>query len=453
MTPPLPEHAKPMAGLALAALLCSVVATVLESMAVSVAVPAIARDFGVSAAAGTWVIASAQFVIVALLLPMASLGEALGYRRVFLASLAVFAVATFACMLAPSFPVLVAARAVQAIGTAGVMSLGFALLRTVFSDARLGTAIGLMAATVATASSVGPAVAGLVLSVASWRAVFGLMLAISLAALALAAVALSPTPPSGRRFDLVGAALVAGMLSGALVVINGLANNWPMPVLVAAAVLALVLLVPVLSRSRGAAAPVLPIDLLARPVFALSVGASICAFTAQTIGFVLLPFYLLYNLNMNELSMALTLSVWPAATAILAPVIGRFAGSIPAGPVGAAGLVVMAIGFALIAQIDEGDTILSITFRVAICGIGFAIFQTPNNRLIMLNAPRERSGAASGTLSVARQFGRAIGTAIAAFALTAGPTAAIDAMWIAAVVAVLGSIASLGRAFTGQKPL
>lgn len=452
MTHPMPEPAKPRAGLALAALLFSVVATVLESMAVSVALPAIVRDFDVSAAAGTWVIASAQFVIVALLLPMASLGEALGYRRVFLVSLAVFAVATCICMLAPSFSVLVAARAMQAIGTAGVMSLGFALLRTVFSDARLGTAIGLMAATVATASSLGPAVAGLILSVATWRAVFGLMLAISLLSLLFAALSLTPTPPSGRRFDLVGAALVAGMLSAALVVVNGLANGWPMPLLLIASVIAVLLMVPILSRSRRAAAPVLPVDLLARPVFALSVGASICAFTAQTIGFVLLPFYMLYSLNMDELRMALTLSVWPAATAVLAPIIGRLSAHIPAGPVGAAGLVVMAAGFALIAQIDAAHSMLDIALRVAVCGIGFAIFQTPNNRLIMLSAPRARSGAASGTLSVARQFGRAIGTAIAAFALSAGPTAAIDAMWIAAVVASFGAIASLGRAFTLQTP-
>ena len=437
-------------GLALAALLLSVCATVLESMAVSVAIPAISSDFGVSASAATWVMASAQFVIVALLLPMAALGEALGYRRVFLASLAVFSAATLVCMLAPSFPALVAARALQAVGTAGAMSLGFAILRTVFSDARLGTAIGLMAATVALASSLGPAMSGLILSVASWRAVFGLMGAISLAALLLGTLALPPTPAPGRRFDLAGAALVAGMLSAALVVINGLAHGWPAPLLMAVGLLAALALVPVVARSRGAAAPVLPIDLLARPVFSLSVGASVCAFIAQTMGFILLPFYLLYGAGMDEVGMALALSVWPAATAILAPVVGRLADRIPAGPAGAAGLVVMAAGFVLIARIDATATSLEIALRFALCGAGFAIFQTPNNRLIMLSAPRERSGAASGTLSLARQIGRAIGTAIAAFALTAGPAASLDAMWVAAFLAVLGALASLGRLWTGR---
>lgn len=81
------------------------------------------------------------------------------------------------------------------------------------------------------------------------------------------------------------------------------------------------------------------------------------------------------------------------------------------------------------------------------CGIGFAIFQTPNNRLIMLSAPRDRSGAASGTLSLARQIGRDFGTAIAAFALIAGPAASLGLMWIAAALSVLGALASLGRAW------
>ena len=104
MTPAAKQGGPARSALALAALLCSVCATVLESMAVGVAVPAISRDFGVSATAATWVMASAQFVIVALLLPMAALGETLGYRRVFLASLTIFSVATLACMPAPGFP-------------------------------------------------------------------------------------------------------------------------------------------------------------------------------------------------------------------------------------------------------------------------------------------------------------------------------------------------------------
>lgn len=432
----------------LAALLCGTCVTVLESMAVGVTLPAISRDFSISAASATWVMGASQFVIVALLLPMAALGEAMGYRRVYLGSLVIFVVATLACMLAPGFGVIVGARAAQAVGSAGVMSLGFALLRTAMPEDHLGRAIGLMAATVALASSLGPAVSGFILTVASWRAVFGVMAAIALIALVLGLRVLPVTPPSGRRYDLAGAALVAAMFSAALVVINGLANGWSAALTAAAGLAFALLLVLVLNRSRGAQAPVFPVDLIARPVFSLSVSASICAFIAQSIGFILLPFYLVYSLDMGELQMALTLSVWPAATAILAPVMGRFADRIPAGPTGAAGLAVLAAGFVLIARIGDAATPFDIGLRLAICGVGFAVFQTPNNRVIMLSAPKERSGAASGTLSIARQFGRAIGTAIAAFALLAGPEASLPAMTVAAAIAALGALASMGRSFS-----
>lgn len=431
--------------LALAALMLAVCATVLESMAVGVALPAISIEFGISAANATWVMGSAQFVIVALLLPMAAFGEAVGYRSVYIASLGIFVVATLACALAPSFSAIVAARAVQAIGTAGVMSLGFAMLRTVFSDKRLGQAIGLMAATVAIASSLGPAASGLILSVANWRAIFGMLVVISLIALLIGLVTLPRTQPSGRPYDLFGAVLVAAMFSALFVIINGLANVWPPLLLIVATIAFALMLGLVLARSRSTPSPVFPVDLLALPVFSLSICASICAFTAQAIGFILLPFYLIYGAGMSELQMAVIMSVWPAATAILAPILGRYANDIPAGPTGAAGLCLMATGFVLVAQITEASSTIDIGFRLMVCGIGFAVFQTPNNRLLMLSAPRERSGAASGSLSIARQFGRATGTAIAAFALLAGPSVSLNAMLTAAAIAALGALASIGR--------
>lgn len=435
------------ARLALVALLCSVTATVLESSAVGVALPAIAENFGVTASKATWVMAGPQLVIVALLLPMAALGESIGYRRVLLASLSVYFVASAVCMAAPGFGTVVGARMVQAIGTAGAMSMGFAMLRSVFSDDRLGAAIGLVAATVAIASSAGPAVAGLILAVASWREVFGLMVVISLLALVLGRLALPTISPSGRPFDPIGSVLVVGMLSSGLLVINGIANGWATTAVLGATVTFGLLLWFVIKRSYRASAPVFPIDLLARPVFALSITGSICAFTGQAMGFIILPFYLLLAVGLSEVQMAFTLSVWPAATALIAPILGRISDRVPAGPTGALGLLVLATGFALIASLDESNSAPEIAARIALCGIGFAIFQTPNNRLIMLSAPRDRSGAASGTLSLARQIGRAFGTAIAAFALFAGPSASLGAMWIAAAFAVLGALASLGRAW------
>lgn len=435
------------AHLAFAAVLVAVWAIVLESTAVNVALPFMAREFDVTAATATWIVGMSQFIIVALLLPMASLGETIGYRRLFLSGMLLFSIASVACILATSFNTLVIARAVQSVGTAATMSLSFAMARTIYADKNLGAAIGILATAVAIASSGGPAIAGLLMELSGWRAVFGLMLVCSAFGFIGGSFLLPPNQPSGRRYDIQGSVLVALTLACVLYVLNGFANDWPMWSILACAIASGVGFTVLIRVSRGKAGAVFPLDLLALPVFSLSVIASVCAFSAQFVGFVLLPFYLSLGLGFSPVEMALVLSVWPFATAILAPVLGWASDRIPAGPLGAVGLTVFAIGFFLLAAMPEDAGTLGITLRLAICGIGFAAFQTPNNRLVMLSAPRDRSGAASGMISLARQFGRALGTAIAAFTLASIPASQVlSALNLAGVLALAGALATVGRA-------
>jgi len=420
---------------------------VLESMAVTVALPAIALDFAIPSARATWVMGMSQFIIVALLLPMASLGEAIGIRRLYLAALLIFSIATVACIIAPSFEALVVARAFQAAGTAGVMSVNFALARALYSNKHLGTAIGAMATSVAIATSGGPALSGVLLELGGWRWIFALMLTFSVIGYVGGAVLLPPNKTSGRQFDAKDAVLVALTFSCILYVLNGLANGWTMWSIAVAALASVAGFVLLARVSRGKVGAVFPLDLLELPVFNLSVFAAIFAFAAQSLAFILLPFYLILGVGLSPIEMALVLSVWPFSTALLAPILGWMSDRIPAGPVGAVGLIIFAFGFILLATMPQHTSAIGIALRLVTCGVGFAAFQTPNNRLVMLSAPRDRSGAASGVISVARQFGRAIGTAIAAIILTASPDMATPtAMNFAAGLALLGAVAAVVRA-------
>lgn len=433
--------------LAFVTVLIAVWAVVLEGAAVNVALPFIATDFGVTAATATWIVGMSQFIIVALLLPMASLGDTIGYRRLFLTGLLTFSVASVACIFAPSFDTLVAARAVQSVGTAATMSMNFAMARSIYSDKNLGTAIGIMATAVAIASSGGPAIAGLLLEYNGWRGVFGLMLVCSAVGYVGGTFLLPPNKPSDRKFDLKSAVLVALTLACVLYVLNGFANGWQPWTMIAAAAASVVGFAILTRTSKGKAGAVFPLDLLALPVFNLSVLAAIFAFAAQFLGFVLLPFYLLLGAGFSPLEMALVLSVWPLSTGILAPILGWASGRLPSGPLGAAGLFVFAAGFFLLASMPEDVSTIGISLRLVICGVGFAAFQTPNNRLVMLSAPRDRSGAASGIISLARQFGRAVGTAIAAYTLASIPASgALAAMNIAGGLALVGAAATVARA-------
>ncbi len=419
---------------------------VLESTAVTVAVPAIAEEHAVSASAAIWVIGAPQILVVAMLLPLSALGDAASHRAVYLASLAGFLVTTLACALAPGFWLLVMARLAQSACVAGIMSVNFSLVRDQFSDKDLGKAIGMLAATVAVASAAGPAVSGFLLTIAGWRWIFWIMLPFGAAAFWVGRALLPRRTGRRGRLDRNSTALTAMMLGTVVAalyaVTYGLPANFAIVLALTGSGAALLLY----RCSKDQPAPSFPFDLLRRMVLTLSFGSSVCAFTVQALTFVALPFLLLFHFGLTELEMALVLSIWPFATALIAPWIGRVSDRISAGLVGAAGLVLLAAGLGLLATAPTEATPVALGWRMAICGFGFSLFQTPNNRLVMFTSPRNRSGAASGMLALARQLGRAIGTAIAAATLITGNfSEASAALVIGALVAIMSAILSLAR--------
>src|SRR6476646_7347349 len=186
---PLPRRYWAILGIILA-----IVMSVLDSTIVNVALPSIARDFGASAAASIWVVNAYQLAILKLLLPLASLGEIVGYRRVSQTGIIVFTLASIACALAPSLLTLSIPRALQGVGAAGIMSVNAALVRFTYPQRSLGRAIGINAFAVATASAVGPTIAAGVLAVAHWRWLFGINVPIGILALCLALWAWPASP-------------------------------------------------------------------------------------------------------------------------------------------------------------------------------------------------------------------------------------------------------------------
>ena len=154
-------------------------------------------------------------------------------------------------------------------------------------------------------------------------------------------------------------------------------------------------------RQLRLSAPLLPLDLLRRPVFSLSLATSISSFAAQSLSFVALPFYFEDTLRRSETATGLLMTPWPLATALIAPISGRLADRFAPGLLGSAGLLVMGTGLALIALQSADPGGASLVWRLAVCGLGFGFFQSPNNRLIIGSAPAERSGAAAGLQSSA----------------------------------------------------
>lgn len=164
----------------------------LDTAIANTALPTIARDLRASDAGSIWVISGYQLAMVAGLLPAAALGEILGHRRVYMVGIVVFTLASLACGLAPTLPVLVAARILQGLGAAGVMSVNAALLRFIYPAPVLGRGMGLNAMVVGLSFAAGPTAASTILLLGSWHWLFLVNVPIGLLAMALGLRGLPP---------------------------------------------------------------------------------------------------------------------------------------------------------------------------------------------------------------------------------------------------------------------
>ncbi|HLQ09558.1 MAG TPA: MFS transporter [Steroidobacteraceae bacterium] len=430
---------------AVAAIVLAIAMSVLDSTIVNIALPSIARDFGATSAASIWVVNAYQLAILVVLLPLASLGEVVGYRRVSQAGLAVFTLASLACACAPTLLTLSIARVIQGLGAAGIMSVSAALVRFTYPQRDLGRALGINAFVVATCAALGPTIASAVLAVAQWRWLFGINVPLGVITILIAIRALPDTERTPRPLNYAGAALYAGTFGLLLSGLQSLAHH-------AATALALVQigcgcgLGWLLARHElPRAAPLIPFDLLRIRVFSLSLATSVCSFMAQMSALVALPFEI-QRLGHSAVATGLFMTPWPLALAVAAPLAGRLADRHAPGLLGGLGLLAMAAGLVLLAFLPASSTPAAFVWRMALCGVGFGFFQAPNNRAIMNSAPHARSGVAGGMLSAARLLGQTLGAAGVAILFRLYAVAGSNfALCLAALLALAGAIVSLVR--------
>ena len=438
--------------LALAAILLSVAMATLDTAIANTALPTIATALNVSEPQVIWVVNAYQLAVIAVLLPFAASGEILGHGRVFAAGTLLFTGASLACGLAGSLTTLVAARVLQGLGGAAIMSVNIALIRFVFPAARLGRGVGINSLVVALAFTVGPTVASAILSVASWQWLFLVNVPIGLVAVVFGARALPKTARESHGFDRVAAGLCAGLFACLVLGFESLSHGgaWA-PVTVEWAVAA-VCGTLLLRRQADHPAPMLAVDLFRARSFTLSALTSVCSFTTQGLGFVALPFLLQGMLGYDAVATGLLITPWPAVVAVMAVVAGRLADRHPPGILGGLGLVVFGCGMAALATLPAHAAVVDILWRTALCGAGFGFFQAPNLKAIMSSVPPRRSGGASGVIASARLLGQTFGAGFVALCFhAAGSGAPRAALWLGCATALAGSVFSVARLLPGPR--
>ncbi|MEV6640476.1 MFS transporter [Amycolatopsis sp. NPDC051371] len=353
-------------------------------------------------------------VLAVLMLATGSLADRWGARRMFVAGLAVFGLASLGCGLAPDIGTLIAARGVQAVGGSAVAVTGFALLAACYEGRSRGTAIGVFFAVSGLGAATGPLAGGVLTEYFGWAAIFFVNVPMALATAGFALRALRPDTPGGRgRFDLAGAVWFAiGAASLAHGLTSGGSGRWTTPVTVGALVVSVVAFAGFFIVERRRSAPLLELKLFRDAGFATSVA---CA-AASTLTFAALVYVSLWlqtGLALGPVEAGLALAPLAVASFLTSTFAGKVLRRFPPRALLGAGVLLGAVGFLL--QLG-----FPVSVGLAVTGIGVGIAGPAMGAAIASAAPPGRAGMAAGILTTTRQFGQTLGVAVLGIAYQAG---------------------------------
>lgn len=411
---------------ALAAVGSGVFMSTVDGSIVNIALKTLQGDFGAGLHEVEWVVLAYLLAITCLLPSVGRLGDMIGKRRVYLAGFVVFTASSALCGLAWSVGSLVAFRVLQAVGAAMLQALGPALLVLAFPPEERGQALGYTGTIVAAGILTGPVLGGLLLRVAGWQSIFYVNVPIGIAAILLTLRALpDDRRRTEQRFDIPGALLLAG---GLLLVLLALTEgqvwgfaDWRTFAALGAGTAGLAGFV---LWERRAAEPMISLALFSNAIFSLSLLAAFMIFLAGAFNFLLLPFYLQDVLGFDPQRTGLTLIASPIALSLASPLSGRLSDRFGTRWLAVAGLACTTAALVSFSTLSAASTQLDVILRLLLMGVGFGLFQSPNNSTIMGSAPRSALGVASSLLAVMRTLGQTTGVAVAGAVWAAGVTAA-----------------------------
>lgn len=426
------------------------VMTVLDVTVVNVALPIMATKFSISNSASVWVVTIYQLVITMLLLPVSSLGDLHSYKRTFLTGVVVFTLSSALCAASQNFTMLVVARALQGVGAACVMGVNIALVRLIYPREILGRGMALNAMCIAIATAAGPTIAGAILSVASWHWLFLINVPLGIAAFCIGWRLLPQNPKADHkpRFDRVSAfenMVVFGLIFYAL---GNFSRRGDMVLSTVLLTVGLAVGFFYVRRQFKHEQPLLPVDLFRNSMYTMSILTSVCSFLAQSSAMIALPFLYLNIYHFSAITTGLLMTPWPLATMVVSPIAARYVERHNPGATAAAGMGVFIVGVILLLFTGPGTTEIDIAWRMAVCGMGFGMFQTPNGIVMVMATPVNRSGGAGGMQSTARLVGQTLGATMISvvFGLDASEVSAVRlCLIIAAAFSACAGILSYTR--------
>jgi len=389
----------------------STLLTTLGMSGITLALPSIGREFGLSIGQTRWVMLAFLLAASSVMLVAGRLGDLFGLRRMFLVGFWTIGVATLLCGLAPVFPALAAFRALHGIGGALVMATGPALLTTNFPPEQRGRVLGTVSTATYAGLTLGPVLGGLLVSYVSWRGVFLVNVPFAAVVLWLAHRHLPRLKPMrGGKMDVPGAlTLIAGLPLLMLPLAMG-GKDWP-SWLPAAGLVGLLLMGLFVWVERQASHPLLDLSLFRNREFTGSVVAALFNYIALFTLILLMPFYFEEGRGLDASHAGMLMTAQPAVMALVAFPAGRASDRLGTRNLCIAGMGLMALGLAALSTMGADSPLLFAGLFLALAGLGTGVFISPNSSSLMGSAARHQQGVASAVLAVSRNLGMLIGTA------------------------------------------
>ena len=382
-----------------------------------VALPSVALHFNTDLPTVQWIILAEVLATSALMLPMGRLSDIIGRKQVYMGGLVAFAVGGGLAAMAPNMAVMIIAMAIQGCGAAMIQGIGMALVASLFPANERGKGLGAHMSAIGAGAVAGPALGGFLISFFDWRAVFFIPVPMSILATA-ASIAFIHSGIFARdtqrpSFDWLGAALCAGSLVTLLLALTfGYQIGWASPLILAALVGFVFLLVSFIWWERRVSAPILDLALFRRATFALGVAAGFLTFVGGTSSRFLLPFYLQGVVGYSPAQVGLIMVPMALVIILVGPLAGRLSDRYGWRTFTVGGLAISAAGMFLLASVDQSSSLALIIGAMVLQSGGQGMFFSPNNSSVMSAAARNRYGIVSAFIGVTRNAGNVISIAV-----------------------------------------
>ncbi len=387
---------------------------------INIALPAIGSEFAADAILLSWIPTSYLLAAAMFAVPFGRISDIYGMKKIFSCGIVLFTIASLLSAVAPTVLSLIAFRIIQGIGSAMIFVTGLAIVTSVYPSVGRGKAIGINIATVYIALSLGPVVGGIMTQYLGWRSLFFAMIPLGMVILAITCwkVKNEWAGCRGERFDLKGSIFFSIAL---VMVIYGF-SILPKIAGIVLVIFGILGFSGFLMFELKVDSPVLNVRLFKNTTFALSNLAALINYSATFAVVFLLSLYLQYIKGLDPQSAGLILVAQPVVMAIFAPIAGRLSDRFSPQKLASLGMTLSTIGLFIFAFITSETSITVVTVGLAVIGLGFGLFSSPNTSAIMGSVEKRFYGVASAMVSTMRLLGQmlSMGLALMVFAVFIG---------------------------------